>query len=84
MEETFSYRPYWIAWFVLLVITLLMVGIHSPALLIAGMAVKATIIGLWFMHLRHERLSLVMTVALGIVLTTLILFALIAPDGMAS
>lgn len=79
-----SYGVYWAAWLVLLAITLVMLAISKPALLIAGMAAKATIIALWFMHLKSERLSLILTVALGIVVTTLILFGLIAPDGMAS
>jgi hypothetical protein len=79
-----SYAGYWIAWGILLGITLLMLAIANPALLVAGMAAKATIIALWFMHLRTERLSLTLTVGIGIVVTTLILFGLIAPDGMAS
>ncbi len=79
----FSYKPYWIAWLCLLAITLAMVFIGNQAVLIVGMALKATIIGAWFMHLRYERLDFVLCVALGILATSLVLFFLIAPDGRA-
>ena len=78
-----DYRTYWLAWLCLLVITLAMVFIGNQPVLIAGMSLKAAIIGLWFMHLRYERLDLVLSVALGIFATALILFLLIFPDGRA-
>lgn len=83
MRDT-PYRTYWLAWLALLTITIAMVAIGHPALLLVGMAVKATIIALWFMHLRYERAALLLTVALVIVATNLLLFGLIAVDGMAS
>ncbi|MCI0340044.1 MAG: hypothetical protein L0216_02640 [Planctomycetales bacterium] len=75
------YRTYWSAWLVLLAITLAMVLTGSPPVLVAGMMAKATIIALWFMHLRTERLDLVLIVLGGIFATSLALFGLIAPDG---
>ena len=45
------------------------------------MLTKASIIGANFMHLRSERLPLVLTVVVGLLVTGLILFALIAPDA---
>lgn len=76
-------RTYWVAWLALLAITVAMVAIGHPGLIIAGMAAKASIIALWFMHLRYERVVLLLTVALAIVATNLLLFGLIAVDGMA-
>ncbi len=79
-----SYRPYWIAWGILLALTLVMIGVANPPVLIAGMALKASIIALWFMHLRHEKPLLVAVVALALLGTTLILFGLTAVDGLAA
>ncbi|MFN7972577.1 MAG: cytochrome C oxidase subunit IV family protein [Acidobacteriota bacterium] len=79
-----SYKSYWIAWSILLAITVVMVSIATPAVLLAGIAVKASIIALWFMHLRHERLALTATVIAASLLTCLLLFGLIATDGLAS
>ena len=78
-----DYRTYWLAWLCLLVITVAMVFIGTSTVLLAGMTLKAAIIGLWFMHLRFERLGLVASVALGTFATGLILFLLIYPDGRA-
>ena len=75
------YRTYWIAWLILLGLTLLMVGVSHPAVLLGGIALKSTIIALWFMHLRWERMRLGLAVAIAIVATTLVLFALIAVDA---
>ena len=49
-----SYRSYWIAWLILLGLTLIMVTMSHPAVLLAGIAVKSSLIALWFMHLRWE------------------------------
>lgn len=78
-----GYKTYWLAWLCLLFITLTMVFIGSSPVLIAGMTLKATIIGLWFMHLRYERKGFVLCITLGIFLTAALLFGLIAPDGRA-
>ncbi len=76
-----DYRTYWLAWLALLLITLAMVFIGSRPVLITGMTLKAAIICLWFMHLRYERLDLLLCVILGIFATALVLFGLIASDG---
>lgn len=78
-----SYKTYWYAWLCLLVLTLVMVFIGDPPVLIAGICVKALIITLWFIHLRYEKLELVLYVLGGIFATALVLFFLIAPDGRA-
>lgn len=78
-----SYKTYWVAWLVLLALTLVMVFVAQPPVLILGMILKAAIIFLWFMHLRYEKLDLVLSVTVGIFATALILFLLIAPDGTA-
>ena len=78
-----SYKTYWLAWLVLLILTLVMVFVGSKPVLAIGMLLKALIIGLLFMHLKFERASLVLAVVLGIFLTTAILVVLLVPDGMA-
>lgn len=77
-----NYAVYWKAWGALLVVTLAMVFISGRVLLIAGMALKASIIAWWFMHLRSERKDFVFYVVFSIVVFSLVLFGLIAPDGM--
>lgn len=78
-----NYRIYWKAWLILLGITVLMLLVQNPSFLAAGMTAKATIIALWFMHLKYERLDFTLIVAVSILLFSLVLFALIAPDGLA-
>ena len=83
------YRIYWITWVILLVITVLMLeaeNFHMPhwflvVFLLAFMMVKATMIGGNFMHLRFERKNMRIMVAAGILLTSLVLFAVIAPES---
>jgi len=76
-----SYRVYLKAWITLLVITLLMVVLATPAVLILGMCLKATIIVLWFMHLKYERGDFIFYIVASIAVFSLVLFGLIAPDG---
>jgi caa(3)-type oxidase subunit IV len=83
------YRIYWITWAILLVITVAMLAaesMHMPrwflvALLLMFMAVKATMIGGNFMHLRYEKKNLAVMVATGIIVTSLILFFFIRPEA---
>lgn len=78
-----NYRVYLKIWIVLLVITLLMVFTRNPAILLPGMAAKATLIALWFMHLKDERKDFILYVAGSIVIFSAVLFALLVPDGKA-
>ncbi len=78
-----SYRAYWIAWAVLLSITVAMVFIGSKPVLATGMLLKATIISFLYMHLKFERTGLVLTVVLGILATTAMLVVVLVPDGLA-
>ncbi len=81
---------YWRIWFVLLVLTLVMVFIDQSPLsrsvlvlvLVVAMLAKASLIMGYFMHLRFEKLNLILVVLVGLLITGVILFALIAPDGM--
>jgi len=82
-EAAPNYAVYLKAWVVLLCITLLMVAYTHTGVLIAGMVAKATIIALWFMHLRYEKRDFVLYILLPIVGVALLLFGLIAPDGLA-
>lgn len=90
-EGVTSYRTYWFVWLILLILTVLMILLEtvefSKALtifLLAGaMMVKATLIAGWFMHLRYERLALVLSVTLGTLVTAAVLYFLLIPDSMA-
>lgn len=91
MEGSTSYRTYWIAWAVLLVVTLLMLLTESAPFsrvfvvifLVGAMLFKATLIGGWFMHLKFENTALVLSVVVGTLATAAALFLLLIPDGMA-
>ncbi len=91
MQRTPPYRIYWIIWSFLLVLTLLMVVVEGARFpraaavlfLVTAMLLKAGFIGGWFMHLRYERLALVISVAGGTLLTAAFLYFLLVPDGMA-
>jgi len=84
-----AYKNYWLTWLVLLFVTLGMIFVGTSSvskwfllpLLLAAMLVKAGLIGGNFMHLRKERLALVLIVTLGTLLVGVALFAGIAPDG---
>ena len=83
------YKIYWTTWVILLIITVAMLAaerFHMPRLvlvlfLLAFMAVKATMIGGNFMHLRFEKTNLAVMVAAGIVVTSLILFSFLTPES---
>ena len=85
-----SQRVYWISWSVLLVFTVTMLWLDTAPisrlafvlLMVAAMLTKATVIGGNFMHLRGERLSLVLIVVVGLLITGALLFGLIAPDAV--
>ena len=89
-ESKVSSSPYWRIWFVLLVLTLVMVFIDQSPLtrsvlvlvLVGVMLAKVSLIAGYFMHLRFEKLNLILVVLVGLLITGAILFALIAPDGM--
>ena len=81
---------YWATWLVLLAFTLLMVWLDGAALprvpfvlvMLAAMLVKASIIAANFMHLRFERMGLVLMVVIGLLATATVLYVLILPDAV--
>ncbi len=85
-----GYRIYWSTWVLLLVLTLVMLvtgfvslpKVFITVVLILAMLVKASLIGGHFMHLRFEKLSLVLSVAVGLLATAAVLFLLISFDGI--
>ncbi len=87
MAESHGYRVYMITWAWLLVMTLLALGVgyvEMPtgikAVLLVGITLaKVVLIAAIFMHLRFEKLNLVMITFTPLVLS-LILFFFIAPD----
>jgi cytochrome c oxidase subunit IV len=82
-------KTYWITWAILLVFTLAMLWADGASIprttfvvfMLAAMLTKASMIGANFMHLRSERIPLVLTVAVGLLVTGTILYVLIAPDA---
>jgi cytochrome c oxidase subunit IV len=83
-----GYKGYWILWVILLTVTTTMIfigesQIPEPAqaiMLLIGSCIKATII-FFYMHLRFERMSLILTVLVGIFLTSILMFIIPAFDG---
>ncbi len=82
-------RGYWITWGVLLVFTVAMLWADTATIprlafvvfMVAAMLTKASIIGANFMHLRAESAGIVLTVVVGLLVTAVVLFVLIAPDA---
>jgi cytochrome c oxidase subunit 4 len=78
-----------VIWGVLLALTMVMIYIGESSLpqaaqallLLAGSLTKATLILLYFMHLRYEKAGLILTVIVGVAVTSLLMFALPAFDG---
>ena len=60
-----------------------MIAVANPAAIVVGIVIKASIIGLWFMHLKFERVSLGLVIAVASIVTTLVLFGLIAVDAVS-
>jgi len=83
------YRFYWILWGILLAVTLLMIAIEGAslpsslavALLLFGSAIKATLIIFYYMHLKFEHMQLILTVLVGLFVTSILMFVLPAYDG---
>lgn len=73
----------------LAVLTMLMVFIGESGmsqapkavLLLLGSSIKATLIIFFFMHLRFEKMGLILTVLVGIFLTSILMFVVPAYDG---
>lgn len=83
-------RGYWITWSVLLIFTVVMLWADAASLprtafvvfMLAAMLTKASIIGANFMHLRSERIPLITTVVVGLLVTGVVLWVLILPDAI--
>ena len=83
-------RTYWITWSVLLALTVVMVVLDQAPMprsvvilvVLGTMATKATLIAGTFMHLRFERIALVLMIVVGLMLNGAILFGLIVPDAI--
>ncbi len=84
-----SLKTYWVTWGILLGLTLVMLGLDQAPMarqlfvvvILAAMLVKATLIAGTFMHLRGERVGLVLMIVVGLCVMGVTLFALIVPDA---
>jgi len=82
-------KTYWITWSVLLVFTVVMLWADSASLprqafvvfMIIAMLTKASIIAANFMHLKTERLPMILTVVIGLAGMGTVLWLLISPDA---
>ena len=92
MSETIAahgYKTYVIILGILLAVTLVMIFIGessmAPApqalLLLLGSAIKATLIIFYYMHMRFENFGLILTVLVGIFITSFLMFVIPAYDG---
>jgi caa(3)-type oxidase subunit IV len=87
--QSHSYKGYWILWVVLLTLTVTMIFIGESTiatgpqalLLLLGSAIKASLIIFFYMHLRFERMSLILVVMVGIFVTSILMFVIPAYDG---
>ena len=83
-------KTYWITWAVLLVFTVVMLWADAASIprtafvvfMLVAMLTKASIIGGNFMHLKSERMPLILTVVVGLLVTGGVLYVLIAPDAV--
>lgn len=88
-SDAHPYRFYGIIWVVLLAVTLLMIAIEGASLpaalavllLLFGSALKATLIIFYYMHLKTEHQALIVTVLVGLFVTSILMFVLPAYDG---
>ena len=53
----------------------------KATLLLLGSSIKATLIIFYFMHLKFERMGLILTVLIGIFVTSILMFVIPAYDG---
>jgi cytochrome c oxidase subunit IV len=87
-----GYKGYALIWVILLMLTVTMVFIGESGmveapkalLLLIGSSIKATLIIFFYMHLRFERLNLILLVLVGIFVTGILMFAVPAYDGSAN
>ena len=85
-----GYKTYWLTWGILLAMTIAMLvtgsaslpKLFAAVLLLVAMMVKASLIGGQFMHLRFEKLGLVLAVTGAILMVSAFLFVLISFDGV--
>jgi len=90
-EHSSSYKIYFITWAWLLVLTALALGLGythiaerlKAFLLVCTTLAKVLVIAAMFMHLRYERLNLVLATFVPLVLA-IILFAFTFPDALGS
>ena len=89
-SSSVTLKTYWVTWSLLLALTLVMLVLDQTPMsrllfvvvMLGAMVVKATLIAGTFMHLRFERMVLVLMIVIGLFLNGAILFGLIVPDAL--
>lgn len=84
-----GYKLYWTIWGILLTLTLIMLVLDQAPMprvlfvlvMLAAMLTKASLIGIYFMHLRFERVAIAWMVCIGLLVNGAILYGLIVPDA---
>ena len=90
-EHSMSYKTYLLTWFWLLVLTLLALGLgYAPInerlkafLLVCTTLAKILVIAAIFMHLRFERINLIL-IAFAPLILAVILFSFTFPDTLGN
>jgi caa(3)-type oxidase subunit IV len=85
-----GYKLYWTVWAVLLALTLVMLLVDQAPLprllfvvvMVIAMLVKASLIGVYYMHLRFEHMAIALMVVVGLLVNAAILYGLIVPDAL--
>lgn len=88
-DGVISKTVFCVSWVLLLLLTggLIAVGTSAPAplpkhvLIFGMMLVQAYLVSFYFMHLRFEKLPLILSVVLGILVTVCIFYAVVRWDG---
>ena len=84
-----SYKQYAVIWAILLLFTVTMIFIGEAdmatgpqtLLLLLGSATKASLIIFFYMHLKYEKMPLIVTVLVGIFVTSILMFVIPAYDA---
>jgi len=90
-SQTLNYKTYFLTWFWLLVLTALALGIGythineklKALLLVCTTLFKILVIAAYFMHLRYERLNLVLITVAPLILA-IIMFSFTFPETLGN
>jgi cytochrome c oxidase subunit IV len=86
-QDYVSAKTFLVVWAILMILTFLLVETSLSTLpmkdflIVIMMLAQAYLVSFYFMHLRFEKLPLILSVVLGVLLTVLLLYFVIIWDG---